>query len=639
MTPISLLLRTSLVLATLSPMPLLAREVPVEDFARHAEFQDVQLSPSGEFLTVSVPMDDRTILAVLRVKDKSVVAKWDYGERMHVHSVVWVNDERFMVRVAEKKGAFDFMVGTMDMHFANADGSRRMSVPVGGSYSLVDLLQNDPRNILVQRTIERANLFRLDVYTGKMAKVAVSPVEYGSFAVDHEGKVRFAFGMTDDGKKNQTWRYNGPNDWTLFDESDAIEGTTRRPLGFSHDNTKVYFEAAVDGAPSTLVEYGTQAKEERTLFQHDYVDIGGTMWNADRTELLGVTYEPGLPFKKYFNGEDETTQWRAGLDQAFPDHAVVITSMTRDGKKALARVYSDVDPGQAYLYDTETGKATFLLASRAWIKPAEMSPMKPVAVKTRDGLTIHGYLTLPKNSDGKNLPLIINPHGGPHGPRDEWGYNPEVQFLANRGYAVLQMNYRGSGGYGSKFQNAGYRRWGLEMQDDLIDSVQWAIKEGYADADRVCIYGASYGGYAALMNVVRAPDLYKCTVGYVGVFSLPMMMQKGDIPDTDYGQRYLARVLPDTDAERKAQSPAYNIDKINIPVMLVHGAKDQRVPIEQYEFLLKQLKAAGKPPEVIVVEPKEGHGFFKPENNVNLYTKMQAFFDQHIGDKRTVAAD
>ena len=628
---LSIPLRLCLTLLAFAALPAVAREVPIADFFRHSEFTDLQISPTGEFLTVSVPQDDRTILAVLRTADKSVVAKWDYGARMHVNSVQWVNDERFMVRVAEKKGAFDYMVGTPDMHFANADGSRRMSVPLGGTYALVDMLRKDERNILVQRTVERANLFKLDVYTGKMAKVAVSPVEYGTFAIDHDGKVRFAFGQTDDGKKAQTWRYNGTNDWTLFDEADALEGSLRQPVGFSADNSKVYFRSSSDGKPEGIVEYDIQNKQERELFRHEYVDVGGTIWNADDTELLGVMYEPGLPHKKYFDGDNASTQWMAGLDQAFPDHGVVITSMTSDGSKALLRIYSDVDPGQAYIYDTNTGKATFLLASRAWIKPAEMSKTKPVSVKTRDGLTIHGYLTIPNGSDGKNLPMIMHPHGGPHGPRDQWGFDPQVQFMANRGYAVLQMNYRGSGGYGAKFQSSGYRRWGHEMQDDLTDSVKWAVAQGIADPERICIAGASYGGYAALMNVVREPDLYKCTVGYVGVYSLPMMTKKGDIPDSDPGQTFLARILPENESEQRAQSPAYNIDKINIPVMLVQGAKDERVPIAQYDFLLKALTDAGKAPEITVVEDKEGHGFYKLENNVNLYTKMEAFFDKHIG--------
>jgi dipeptidyl aminopeptidase/acylaminoacyl peptidase len=264
--------------------------------------------------------------------------------------------------------------------------------------------------------------------------------------------------------------------------------------------------------------------------------------------------------------------------------------------------------------------------------------MRPISVKTRDGTVIHGYLTIPKNSDGKNLPLIVNPHGGPHGVRDDWGFNPEVQLLANRGYAVMQMNYRGSGGYGNAFIRAGYRNWGTSMQDDLTDSVNWAARQGIVDKNRVCIYGASYGGYAALMSVVREPDLYRCTVGYVGVYSLPMMLAKGDIQESKSGQNFQKDILPLGTGAMQANSPAYNVDKIKAPIMLVHGGKDQRVPIAQMNFLISQLKTVGKQPEDVVVESKEAHGFRDIENQVNLYTKMLAFFDKYIGPKSAAAS-
>src|SRR5690606_20184683 len=285
-----------------------------------------------------------------------------------------------------------------------------------------------------------------------------------------------------------------------------------------------------------------------------------------------------------------------------------------------------------YLFDRESGRARFLLAAMEWIKPELMAETQPFSFKARDGQTVHGYLTLPRNASGP-LPLIMHPHGGPHGPRDMWGFNPEVQFLANRGYAVLQVNFRGSGGYGNAFERAGYRNWGTVMIDDMTDAVDWAIAHGFADKDRICTYGASYGGYAALQSVVRNPEKYRCTIGYVGVYSLPLMFKDGDIPDSETGRNYLNRVLPETLAEQQRQSPAFNVDRIRIPVMLVQGGKDQRVPISQYEALKEALEKAGRPPEVTIVEDKEGHGFYDFDNQVELYTAMEAFLDKHIGDK------
>src|SRR5690606_29236319 len=320
----------------------------------------------------------------------------------------------------------------------------------------------------------------------------------------------------------------------------------------------------------------------------------------------------------------------AGLLNAFPDHAVSFSGISRDGRFILLRRYSDVDPGAYFLFDRKSGEARFLLASMDWIDPAKMSPTRPISLTARDGTPLHGYLTVPRG-EGRNLPLILHPHGGPHGVRDEWGFDPQVQFLANRGYAVLQINFRGSGGYGNAFERKGYRNWGTTMIDDMTDAVDWAVREGIADSSRVCTYGASYEGYAALQTVVREPDRYQCTIGYVGVYSLPLMFKDGDIPEQESGRNFLNRVMPETVAEQQAQSPAFNVDRINIPVMLVQGAKDERVPISQYNLLKDRLTAAGKPPEVTVVEAKEGHGFYDYDNQVNLYTKMEAFLDKHLG--------
>src|SRR5690606_24449799 len=223
------------------------------------------------------------------------------------------------------------------------------------------------------------------------------------------------------------------------------------------------------------------------------------------------------------------------------------------------------------------------------------------------------------------------PHGGPHGPRDVWGFNPEVQFLANRGYAVLQVNFRGSGGYGNAFERMGYRNWGTSMIDDMTDGVEWAVREGIADPDRICTYGASYGGYAALQSIVREPQRYRCTIGYVGVCSLPLMARDGGLPRTERRRNYLQQVLPESQAEQQAQSAAFSVDRINVPVMLVHGGRDERVPMSQYRALKRALEEAGKPPEVEVVERNEGHGFQDLENNVSLYNAMEAFLDKHIG--------
>lgn len=608
------------------------KEIDVRDFFRHSEVNDIELSPTGEFLAVTVPQDDRTLLAVLRTADKGIVSKFDYGERMHATEVVWVSDERFAVTVSEKMGSFDFLVGDPNLYFANADGSGRGKFEHGIGYEIAHLLPGDADHILMQRTVERPHLYRYNINTGHLKRYVVSPVESGGFAIDHEGRVRYAIGQNEK-LQLETWRRDG-DEWAKVAIVDSMSGASQVPAGFTPDNRGVYMLTSEKGEPRKLMLLDPETGKETELFSNATVDIGQLIWSHDERKLLGLSYEPDFPRKKYFDGEDEETAVLASLDLAFRDFAVDITSASRDGRYVLAWVYSDVDPGRAFLYDRKLAKATYLLSARPWIEPEQMSPMTPIRFQARDGLMVSGYLTLPRGSDGKNLPLIVNPHGGPHGPRDDWRFNPEVQYFASRGYAVLQVNYRGSGGYGTGFMAAGYKKWGGVMQDDLTDAVRWTIAKGHADKDRICIYGASYGGYAALMSVVREPAMYRCSVGYVGVYSLPMMKRKGDIPESDYGQNFLARVLPDSEAEQKAQSPAYNVDRIRVPLMLVQGRKDRRVPIEQMEFLIDQLEDIGKAPEQVVIEDKEGHGFYSLDNNAELYPKMLAFFEKYIGAGR-----
>jgi acylaminoacyl-peptidase len=295
-------------------------------------------------------------------------------------------------------------------------------------------------------------------------------------------------------------------------------------------------------------------------------------------------------------------------------------------------VSSDKEPGALYLLDTQSGKLTELLRSMPWLNPSLLADREAIKLKARDGLDLYGYITLPKGKQTK-LPLIIIPHGGPHGIRDSWVFDREAQLFANRGYAVLQVNFRGSGGYGRQFLVSGFQKWHTTMQDDLTDAVNWAVAEGIADRNRLCIYGGSYGGYSALMSPIREPDLYKCAVGYVGVYDMPLMYGRGDVPARPEGRTYLERVIGTDENELRAMSPVYNLDKLKAALFLVHGEKDVRAHFQHYKELTAALDARGYAYEFLT-KPKEGHGFFKEENNIELYTKMLTFFDKHIGQSQ-----
>lgn len=613
--------------------------VETKDFFRIPEFTEVELSPGGEYLAITVPQEDRTELAILRVADREVMSKWDYGPRMHPYEVQWVSSDRFMVKVAEKTNWFDGFVATeYRVFFANADAGRRMAVENGATYRVIDTLPEDSRHILVQRTIERPHLFRMEVARGRLSRVAVSPMETGGFAVDADGQVRYAIGMDRNGRRIEIHRRVGDG-WEKTAEVDRFAGDLDWPAGFAPDGVSVYMVGGSEEGTSRLYLLNPETGEQSDVFVHDQVQIDRLVYASDRRTLIGVQVEPGRPEIHYLDVDHPEVRFRAGLEQAFPGQFVHIQGQTVDGRLMLARVYSDTNPGSVYLVDTRDGRATYLLGNRDWIEPSQMAPMRPFSVTARDGKVLHGYLTLPLGREQeRDLPMVVVPHGGPHGVRDRWQFHREIQFLANRGYAVLQVNFRGSGGYGGSFERAGFRRWGTAMQDDVADAVEWAVAQGFAARERVCIFGASYGGYTALMNPIRHPELYRCAIGYVGVYSLPMMFTRGDIPSTESGRNFLNRVLPQSDEERQAQSPAYRVAELDVPVMLIHGTRDERVPQAQMEFLVRQMAGVGKTPEEVFVERRSAHGIFNTETNVEVYDRIAAFLDRHIGNSRHAAA-
>jgi len=339
---------------------------------------------------------------------------------------------------------------------------------------------------------------------------------------------------------------------------------------------------------------------------------------------------PGLPHYEYISSSDnETVKLHKSLRAAFKGQDIRITSHTSNGEEVIVFVYSSVNPGEYYLFNAKTNKAEFLFARNSWLNPQLLRPQQAVTITARDGLQLPSYLTLPDDS-GKPAPMVVMVHGGPHGVRDEWGYNADVQFLANRGYAVLQVNFRGSGGFGPSFESKGYGEWGGKMQDDITDATQWAVQQGHADAQRICIFGGSYGGYAALMGVAKEPDLYQCAIGYVGVYDLATMFEKGDIPDQRSGKGYLRKVLGTDEAVLNARSPVHLADNIKAKVLLAHGGNDERVPVAHARMMREALEQAGNPPEWLLYQ-REGHGFADVEHRIELYKQMEAFLDKNIG--------
>jgi len=479
----------------------------------------------------------------------------------------------------------------------------------------------------------------LDIYTGEVKVVTESPVDSGSFLADAEGHVRVAWGRRNsdgsrqlfyrDADDSAQWRdlsalYKGadPADYDTGPLQMAQDGKTFYWHGRTPETTLGLFQ--VDPADASLkLLYSDPVFDTETIIYGDYPD--------DDHKVLAVETYPGLPELHVIDGKDHETAVLLALRQAFAGQYVDITSAAQDGTSMVVAVSSDHNPGDYYLFNAKTLKADWLFSRLEDIDPDKMADMQAVSLKSRDGLALYGYLTAPQGKPRKDLPLILLPHGGPHNVRDFWGWDPEAQFFANRGYAVLQVNFRGSGGYGLKFQSLGYRNWGTTMQDDLADAVQWAVAQGIADPGRICIFGASYGGYAALENPIRYPQLYKCAAGYVGVYDLSLEAKYGDVHRSASGRNYLEIVRGNNTAELKQYSPVYNADKITVPVFIAYGGRDVRVVPDNAKELMAAMDAAGKKYEVLF-DPYEIHGFGKPADKFELYTRLAQFMDANIGD-------
>jgi dipeptidyl aminopeptidase/acylaminoacyl peptidase len=623
--------------------------LPLETFVKFAQFRQLVISPTGEYLAASLTKEDGTpLVTIIDVRNMQQMSAIEFNQEQLPSTLTWLNSSRIGIRIAKKIGALDQPIASPEYYAMDADGNHKEMLWGGVDTNkgqqgpakyrtymeVLSLLPDEPETILVAAQGGSLSVsgytkaYELNIYTGNTKKVASAPIRGASMLADHDKNIRFAIGAdeNDNNKIKAYYRKNNDDDWALSATYPSTAGKLI-PIAFAKDNKEVFALSDLDSEITGLVKLKPSTNEIELLYRHPKVDLVDVFLSPDG-QLVGARVSPDRTYNISLS-DHNLAKWLDKLQASFPDDTVTVTSATKDEEKLVVYISSAQDPGSYYIFDTITKKMHFIVSVAPWVDPSLMAKVEPFTITARDGLELNGYLTLP-NKEAKNLPLIIYPHGGPHGPRDFWSFDPDAQMLANNGYAVLQLNFRGSGGYGRGFEQAGYLKWGREMQDDLTDATNWAINSGLADKERVCIYGASYGGYATLMGIVKEPDLYKCAIGYVGVYSLPMMYEEGDIPSRKSGINFLKMALGEDQNDLKARSPAYNVDKIKAGLFLVHGGKDQRVPIEQAEFLMEQLDKRNYPYELMVKE-KEGHGFYKEEHRLELYQRMLSFLDKYIG--------
>jgi dipeptidyl aminopeptidase/acylaminoacyl peptidase len=631
-----------------------APRIPVQDFVRHATYSGVKISPTGEYLAMTVERNERNVLVVLRAKDLSILKVNELPDEKSVGQFYWTSPNRLMFDSIRRFGRFAAPFSTGEWYAVNADGSQPRPLVFYGTrdatqrgktisnqrFSLLDTLDDDDTNVLMSMAYPRSSegagveVVLFDTLSGRWKSLARAPRPNCEMALDAKKAPRYAVCYDDEdtsGRYDTTaelHRLGDDGKWTLVNSSKS-SGKLLSVIGTAPDG-RVYASESDGKGTQAIGTIDTATGAFTTMFKDPISDPAGYILSADRNTILGVVTEAGAPEVTMIDDKHPDAALYASLATAFPGQFVNFSSATRDGRTIIVAVSSDRNPGELYLYDRDSAKARFLMRGRKWLDPKSMGEVKPFVLSARDGLKIHGYLTLPTGSDGKNLPMIVNVHGGPMGPRDDWAFNWENQMFASRGYAVLSINYRGSGGFGKGFMDMAYGQWAEGIMNDIIDATRWTVRQGYADKDRVCIYGGSFGGYASMMAPAREQGLFKCAFGYVGAYDAEIQMTKSDTSQNEGGRRYLMRALGQTKAERDAMSPVNHAAKINIPVYLAAGARDPRCPPEHTEAMHKALVAAGNTPEGMIIQSGEMHGFYKEENNLKLYTEMLNFFARHI---------
>jgi dipeptidyl aminopeptidase/acylaminoacyl peptidase len=472
--------------------------------------------------------------------------------------------------------------------------------------------------------------YLLNTETGQLSLVYENKKNFDSWYTDNAGVIRLA---TKTDGVNITYLYRGNEKEEFKELLTTSYKEAFSPQGFDSSNKIMYVMSNIGRDKITLVAYDPIAKKEvKELFSNPDYDLGYIFYDQKRKVLASVMWTAEKSEEHFFDKEWETIHAR--LQEQFKDYEINIVGYDDARTNGILWVGSDRLPAKYYIFDFATLTTKEAANPYPWINEQDMAEMKPITYKSRDGLTIHGYLTLPKGVEAKNLPVVINPHGGPWA-RDEWYYNNEIQFLANRGYAVLQMNFRGSTGYGRKFWEASFKEWGKKMQDDITDGVEYLKKEGIADPKRIAIYGGSYGGYATLAGVTFTPDLYACAVDYVGVSNLFTFMNTIPpywAPYRDQFYDMVGNPKKDSLLLREA-SPVFHADKIKAPLFVAQGANDPRVNKAESDQMVEALKKRGVEVEYMV-KNDEGHGFHNQDNQYDFYGAMEKFLAKYLGEAK-----
>ena len=621
----------------------------VEELFRAPRFSVMTLSPDGQTIAALAPVGKRQNLVMLDTRTKKPRPLTSFEDR-DIVSVSWVNSKRVLVRTGSI-GVRDFDARGGGLFAIDADGSdgrmvaegsdERASAAIrftGRGLALVRTLPGETDDIIAQERVysgggvTTGDIFRVNTRTGRRTSLGFGKPDSGKsedWIVDRDGvpRVQVVFA---EGRVRIHYRAGPDEPWQKLDEFPQATAAWA-PIAIGNDDKTLLVSDRRSRDKAAIVRYDPATKTfGEVLAAHPQVDLSNLVTNRGG-EVVGVRYLADKEGVAWF--DEGLAKLQESIDRAMPD-AVNRLSWSTDRGMVLVYSYSDISPGSYYLLDTRAGKMEWLVDRSPQIDPKRMAHMRPVRYTARDGLEIPAYLTLPKDEKPGPRPLVVVVHGGPWVTGDTWSFDREAQFLAARGYAVLQPNFRGTTRYGWKHFSSSFGQWGLAMQDDVTDGVKWAVEQGIADPKRVCIYGASYGGYATMMGLAKDPDLYRCGINYVGVTDTDLFLNAtwSDYSQSDF-LKYTVQVMfgdSKKDAERLRQtSPVEQAAKIKVPVLMAYGSDDRRVPIQHGERMKAAMESNGAHP-IFMVADGEGHGFREMANQKKFYEAMEKFLAENL---------
>lgn len=627
-----LLKKIGLALSLLVAACIISAEVPLiprKVLFGNPERRSVILSPDGKYLAYLAPWEgvlNIWVRAVGQANDRIVTHFTGRG----ISHISWLEDSTHLIFARDDDGDENWHLSLVDVNQLNV---KEITPFAGVQAHLLCTNRDHPNELLLCLNKNDActfDVYRYTIDTDTLTLLERNPGNVVDWIVDDCFIVRGRVVVQPNGAHSFELRENGQASWEVKLTWSGDDSALTGPLAFSKDGKTLFMSDSTGGDKARLVKFDLASSEKTVIAEDECYDIGGAIFDEERNEPCCVIFAR------------ERLEWHI-LDSTLKDDFtrvleadkgdLVKLSRSRDGLVWLVVFDHDNGPATYYTYDSQSKQLSFLFFNQSALSAYPLAEMKPISITARDGLCLKGYLSLPLDSPQGPLPLVLNVHGGPVA-RDMWGFDSEAQWFANRGYACLQINFRGSSGYGKSFIHAGDREWGGKMHNDLVDAILWAIKEGIADPKKIAIYGWSYGGYAALVGASFTPDLFCCAIDGVGPSNLITLLQSLP-PYWQLGRAQLIERIGDPEKDElflKERSPLFKVDQIKIPVFIVQGAHDPRVKQAESDQMVAAMRARGLECEYMLF-PDEGHGCARPENRLTFYTAAEKFLAKHLGGR------